>query len=795
VRKSVLAALLVGASALPANAFAQPADPASPLAAQDGGSDRQEVQDIVVTAQRREESLQKVPVAVTAIGAAQLQDLRVTSIKNIGALSPGLQISTQGRQTVPIIIIRGISSGATNTAVDPKVGIYVDGVYVGRLVGSTFDLADVDRIEVLRGPQGTLFGRNATGGAISIITSAPTGKFGVKGTVSYGNYDAKRAKISIDLPAFGPFSAHISYLHDDIDGDIRNLVGGRTYDLSRRIPSFGTLTAAKRLGGRNIDGVFVGVRGEFGNLTADYRFDYTDARSVGRGVQSFGILPADSLAPLLAPIIARQDRYGGITNISTERLDAVANASSLDRTRTQGHSLTLTLRANDALTVKSISAYRRLDQDPSSFDLGASGGLLFTRAQFLGLVTGNIGAVDNPANAPGPNDSFFSMFNAYDSKQWQISQETQFNLTLDTFDLTAGAFYYHEHTSSRNFLGTLAAFTDGVYIPTTPVDRSLTRVKTSNDSFALYAQGTYHLTDQFDLTGGLRYSIDDRDTNILELSGAMAGALGVGEFKASFSRLTYSAIATWRPSARITAYAKVSSAYVAGGVVNGTVFKPEDLTAYEIGLKTQLFDNRMRANLSVYQNDYKDLQTLTFQNGVSTYTNAGKARIRGFEAELEAVPVSGLTLSGNLAYTGFDYKSYILAGVQVADIASPVFMSKWTGRVSAAYSAPKFSNGAHVFARLDGSYRSGSHVSALPIRNPDGSLAAIDRFNRVKGFWLVDGRIGIADIPLGGSLVSLSAFGQNLLDKSYWLNGQAVFQLVRGAERGRTYGIELGFQF
>lgn len=759
------------------------------------------VEDIVVTAQRREENLQSVPVAVTAVTAAQLTDLRVTNIRNLSVLAPGLQINTQGRQTVPTVNIRGISSGSTIVAVDPKVGIYVDGVYVGRVVGSVFDLADIERVEVLRGPQGTLFGRNATGGAISIITAAPTGEFGVQGSVSYGNYDAKRAKISINLPSWGPISARISYLHDDIKGDVRNLIGGETFDLSRRVPEFGTIKVADKLGGRNVDGVLVSLRGDFGAVQADYRFDYTDGRSVGRVQQSYGALPGDTLGQIIAPILALQPQFGGITNVSTTPLDAVANAHSVDRIKTQGHSLTLSVEATDALTLKSITAYRKMDQQPSAFDLGSSGGLLFTRPQLLGLLTPGLtpeqrqAIIFNPANAPGPRDHFFSLFNVYENHQRQFSQEFQASLTTDQFDLIGGAFYFHESNPTTNMVASLATFVDGVYFPNMPRDTTVTRLKTDNDSFAFYAQGTLHLGDRFDVTGGIRHSIDDRGTYIQELSGAQVGSIGVGDFKASYSRTTYTGIATFRPTDRITAYAKISTGYVSGGIYAGTAFDPEDLTAYELGLKTQLFHNRLRANFSIYQNDYKDLQTQVFANGVSTIANAGKARVKGAEAEIEFVPVEGLTLSANGAYTDFKYREYVLGGADVAAIARPPFVSKYTGRVSLGYRGPEFSNGSRGIFRVDASYRSKTRLGPLAVLNADGSVPALNEFNTAKGFWLVDGRIGLGDIPVGNGQISVTAFGANLLDEKYTLYGANVASLVRGLERGRTYGVELGFQF
>ena len=223
-------------------------------AAQTASANNSQIQEIIVTAQRREESLQKVPVAVTAIGSEQLAALRVNSVRNLAGLAPSLQLNAQGQQSNPTIIIRGVASGTSSNSVDPKVGIYIDGVYIGRAVGSLLDFSDIQRVEVLRGPQGTLFGRNATSGAISIVTSAPKGEWGVRATGSYGNYDAWRGKVSLDLPQIGPFSVRLSYLHDQIGGDVANTLAGKSLNIALRAPEFGTQKYVDRLGYRNVDG-------------------------------------------------------------------------------------------------------------------------------------------------------------------------------------------------------------------------------------------------------------------------------------------------------------------------------------------------------------------------------------------------------------------------------------------------------------------------------------------------------------------------------------------------------------
>ena len=797
LRGSIMAAgvVMLAPAALAAEAGAEAVRAAGQSAA---------VQEIVVTAQRREESLQKVPVAVTAIGAEQLAALRVNSVRNLAGLAPSLQLNTQGQQSNPTIIIRGVSSGASSNSVDPKVGIYIDGVYIGRAVGSLLDFSDIQRVEVLRGPQGTLFGRNATAGAISIVTAAPTGEWGLRATGSYGNYNAWRGKVSLDLPQIGPFSVRLSYLHDQIDGDVTNTMAGKGLNIALRAPEFGTQRFVNRLGYRNVDGGQVAVRGEFGALTADYRFDYTDTRASGRAMQSLGVIP-DASGQLLAPIVALQPLFGGTTNEGLNGpLGAVAAATSEEHTVTQGHSLTLTLNASDAFTVKSITAFRKFRQDPVIFDLGSAGGMRFTFAQLGGLITPGLtpqqiqGILFNPANAPGANDYFFPLLSARATQQKQFSQELQFQVSTDAFQLTAGLFYFHESSPGTEVLGVLSPTPSATIVPS-PLDAvfgsGITRTLGINDSMAGYAQLTWHLSDSIDLTGGLRGTIDDRELQIYAISGAQGGSLGVGDYKATYKKLTYTGIATWRPDARSTVFAKIATGYVSGGILSGIPYRPENLTSYEVGAKTQFLANRVRLNVSAYYNDYKDLQTQNFINGRQFFDNAGKAKIKGFEAEMDVVPVAGLTLSGSLGYTDFDYKTFILNGQDVAAFARPTYFSNWTGRAAAAYNSPDFRGGGHVTALLEGRYRSAYYLTSTPLRNVLTGQPALEDRNRQPGYWLVNGRLGVADLPLGGSRVALSLYGDNLLDKRYIAFGAPVLLFTGSYERGRTYGVELGVSF
>ena len=257
---------LASVSLMAGTAHAQAAD-----ASESGG-----LEEIVVTAQKREQSMQDVPIAVSALGGEALQANRVVTVSDLGGLAPGVTVRTAaGGSQLPSFTVRGAVSYGVVPGSDRQVSMYIDGVYLGSPRGSIFDLPDVERIEILRGPQGTLFGRNATAGAVSITTRDPKGEFGVKVTGSYGNHDLYRAGISVDLPQMGPFSAYFSYIHEQRNGDIRNLDSGIAWDrTSSLIPQNKDVRrSVEWLGSKKSDSFFAAVKFESGDFTTVYKYD------------------------------------------------------------------------------------------------------------------------------------------------------------------------------------------------------------------------------------------------------------------------------------------------------------------------------------------------------------------------------------------------------------------------------------------------------------------------------------------------------------------------------------------
>ena len=749
------------------------------------------LEEIIVTAQKREQNLQSVPIAVTALNAQTLNMFRVTNTEDLSNLAPNLNVQNQGRGTVPQINIRGVSSGVSAAEVDPKIATYLDGVYIGRTIGSIFDMADIERVEVLRGPQGTLFGRNATGGAISITTAAPTGEFGLSQDISVGNFNAQRFRTIMNLPSVGPLSVKLSYLYDKNDGYSDNLIAGRTLDLRLRNPDMGILTYAENLGSKNVEAFMLATRLDFDALTVDYRFDYTDSLTVGAPVQQVGIIGAT--APLVGAINQFQPLYGGITNLSTTPLEDVAAATSAEPLLIQGHNITLNWEINDNLSLKSITAYREMNQRPAVYDLGATGGWVFSAAQLGALLQGNIGGI--LANPPGPNDSFFTLLTARALEQEQFSEELQLTWTTDRYTVVGGLFYFQEEAEARNVLGVLQPVANGVVIPT-PLDAvfgsGVNSTDTDNSSWAVFAEGTFHATEKLDVTLGLRRTEDDREIDLVDISATSGGGnLAEGLYNLSYGETNYNVVLSYNWASDVMSYAKVSTGFVAGGILNGISYEPESITNYELGLKSQFLDNRLRLNAAVFFMDYEDLQVQLFKDGKQSFENAGQVEITGLEIEMDAILGDGLTLSTTLGTYDYEYKEYIRNGVDVADEVRPIRAPDFNARISLQYDFGQQMLGGAPFMRLDSRYLADGENTAFASGFPEA-----DRLSQRDAYWLLNARAGVMEIPMGSAVSSVSFWVKNLLDEDE-INvfGNEVINMTAQYSVPRSYGVDFNITF
>ncbi|HEX4505301.1 MAG TPA: TonB-dependent receptor, partial [Alphaproteobacteria bacterium] len=327
------------------------------------------LEEIVVTAQRREQRLQSVPISITAISAEGLKANRIETVADLNAVAPNLSVRLgAGGNQSPNYTLRGILGASSAAGQDKGVSPYLDGVYLQAQSGSIFEMADIERVEVLKGPQGTLFGRNATGGAIQIITKDPTGELGGYQEFTAGNLGIFRSKTHVDLPAFGPVSAYITYLHSQRDGDTRNLGAGTQWNYYGTGVISGIQTSPSRLGDDDTNAVMAAVKYSSENFDLIYKGDYThdDYTPNAEGVS---YLPAGFVRQLynLSP--------NPMTPITTQRPDAVNNAyATPGLTENWGHNLTAKYFLNDEIQFKNILSLRQT-KNYTTFQLDGLGGL------------------------------------------------------------------------------------------------------------------------------------------------------------------------------------------------------------------------------------------------------------------------------------------------------------------------------------------------------------------------------------------------------------------------------------
>ncbi|MFM2371215.1 MAG: hypothetical protein RIS85_937 [Pseudomonadota bacterium] len=747
------------------------AAPAAPQAdTAQSSSENAGIADIVVTARRTTERLQDVPVAVTGYDQTQLKALDIKGFGDIGKTVPNLDVQRQfGSANAPQFYLRGVSTGTLKFEADAGIGLYIDGIYLGRPAGTAFSLADIERVEVLRGPQGTLFGRNSTGGAINFITSAPKGEFGVRAEGTVGNYGRYKGQIVVNLPSFGPFSSRVSYLHDQNTGYVRNLTPGVSFNLA---PPFGKITSAKTFGAENTDAVAAAIRFQDGAFTADYKFDYTTKVSTQMAQQLLGYDPG------YAAGVGNPPFYTAAPSIyvpaSTTRQDAIAlDFTTPSHLKIQGHSLTMAYDASDEVTLKSITGWRKLDEFVGGNDIDGGayvvGGLPFT----------NISSVQ-------------------DRHQKQFTQELQVLGKMGNLDWVLGGFYFRETGTDDNpvFIGTLFPTFAPQIIPVIDATTGNTinifgvptdylagaKAKIRNKSIAGYAHLGYK-ADAFELAGGVRYTKDDRHENLLA-GGLIPLFAPPINADVSFDHWDFDATATYIVNRDVRAYARFATGYLSGGVLGGTVFKPETVKSYEVGVKADLIDKTLRINAAGFITRRKNVQTLSFSAASGTFLfSSPYGREEGFEVELIAKPSANFTFNASYGYLH----------QRLADdpVNGPVnsLAPQNTVSVGAQYDAPEFADGSHIQFRVDGFFK--DKRLSDPIQN-----AATLGLTTLPSRFDINARLSLLDLSVGGNKVNVAAWVQNLTDnrkldfaRNLTTNVIGVFQVPR------TWGVDVGFSF
>jgi iron complex outermembrane receptor protein len=627
---------------------------------------------------------------------------------------------------------------------------------------------------VLKGPQGTLFGRNATGGAISITTREPAGEFKFHQELTAGNYSHWRSKTRVDLPEMGIVSATLTYVHSERNGDTKNLGAGTTWNWG---PA-GIRTSPKRLGDEEIDAAFVAVKFDFSpNFQMTYKYDWAENDYTP---EPAGVVLLQGIAALVQN---SQPNPAILTPLSRSRPDAVNNwMTTPAHAYSAGHNITMTWNVTDNLTVKNVLSKRRSGNN-ATWQLDGWGGLRFTPA--MANILGPAALVGQPwvgvGNTTHQND-----------RQW--SDEIQVNYTHKLFDLTAGYIHFDYKVAGGGFPGTPngLAFRPIVNFTLPLTNYKETRVHTRSD--ALYAQIEGHVTDQIDLVGGYRITKDHKDGVDNTALDAALGSISL-PINYNKARPTWLGGVNYKPNDDILIYGKYVTGFISGGQLASFTYGPETAKSWELGIKADLFDRRVRSNQALFDVKYGDIQLNTSGlnlippvNASVVLINAGNAKAKGFEWEGTFLPMEGLTLTANAGYTDFKFTS-VLPIIGTLTTFVPIQRPKWTAAGAIQYETPEVMAGGHMVFRVDVNYRGKTRLAS---RTDPGVQPATSTNNS----WLVNARVALADFDVANGKATLALWGRNIFDNKDLQNVTGI-GVIYGTmyERARTYGVDLTFDF
>jgi len=740
------------------------------------------LEEIVVTAQKRAEGLQNTPIAITAVSGENLSARGASNISNLQSITPNLVFDTtapvSGVSSGAIVFIRGVGQTDFQLTTDPGVGTYVDGVYMARSVGGVLDVLDLERVEVLRGPQGTLFGRNTIGGAISLISRRPADKFGVRAEATAGSRNMYNGMLTLDIPLSDTVKSKWVGSIKHQDGYVRGLLDSRLLGNTQRFSLRGTIEAKL---GSNLTATLSGDYGEVHEQNAasklvgisivapgsptrtDYRYN----------VATGGVITSTTAVPPGAPTLTflqnltpdiYDDRY--ITPDLDTTFATGPNGTAL---KIWGGSFTLALDVGFG-ELKSITAYRE------------------TSGRFSRDADGSPFAVTHTRNA--------------DYGQNQFSQEIQLTGSAlnDKLKFASGLYYFDENghdiltVDLPVLFGTVNNY---AYV--------------NNKSYAAYVQGTYALTDALSVTGGVRYTKDKKAYRvplnggaILNGPAAVFGPVGTftpffpaGTSNQTFENTSFKGSIDYKFGPRSLIYLSYSQGFKSGGfntrylvpVPAVVPFAPEKLNTWEAGAKWEGLNRRLRLNAAAFWSDYKNIQLVVYDSGAPLTRNAGSARIKGFELEATALPLDSLELGFSAGYTDAKYRSVLPLNPLVSADQQVTLNSRlpntpeWSINAYASHTL-KVGDSGEIRSRVDWSYSSqveNDSVNSIFLRQP--------------GYHLINASIGYHDVDKGWSI---TGFVKNLTDKRYIVSGDSNFGIgfhEANFNPPREWGVTLRYQY
>ncbi|GAB3090915.1 TonB-dependent receptor [Aestuariicella hydrocarbonica] len=721
------------------------------------------IEELVVTAQKREQSLQEVPIALSAFGSDAVKQLGASDFTGLTSATPGFSVSG-GSGAFPSPYIRGIGSNVTSVGSDPSIGVYIDGVYAARKGGALSDLLDIERVEVLKGPQGTLFGRNSIGGAISIITAKPQNELSGMLGAEVGNYNNRAVKGMVNVPLIDEtLLLRASGSVRKRDGWQENTMGGPDGDDRDRA------SGRVKLAWLPSD-------------TVEVEFSSSWNRTDEVATYAESVLASAPVSDL-TPITDDEKAVNGNLNPFTGMPDAAPNVPIFERTM-RSHALNVNWDMTDDLTFTSLTAFRTYE---------TSAAREYDGSEYF---------IANNEISTETNDT--------------LSQEFRLNGISDKADWFVGVSASKETADMRWIIGLMDFL--GANGGNPFYEDSFVTAET--ESYAIYGDYTWHATDKLNITLGARYSYDDKSINYdnpLQVNGAAGlGGYGIimpipGQFldadgnpnntqlSDNWSDFSPRVVVDYFVGDDAMVYASLTRGYKSGGFntypsvvqdftsANFLMVLPEALESVdpettvnlELGVKSSWMDERLVVNASVFAMEYDDLQVQVVNGQTVQLANAGKAISKGVETDVQFHVTPNLKLMLNAAWMDAEYDEFERGGIDYA--GTPLrFSPKWTGSLGVDYSRPIADLGElRMFANY--SYKDSHLLSETYEEGSYSLLNARVTFYSEGGAW------------------EASLFGNNLTDESYLFNyveTVASFGFT-SANRNepRTYGAEFTYHF
>lgn len=669
-----------------------------------------EIEEIIVTAQKRAESLQDIPVTISAFGEQRLQDSGFDSFSDLTMMSPSMQVGNFG--PVTFVNMRGIGNENTTAGGDPGVALHYDGVYMGRPVAALFSAFDSERVEILRGPQGTLYGRNATGGSINYITKKPGDEFGGDVDLTLGDYNWVRIRGALNIPFSDTVRSRIVVFNEDRDGYAENTVPGGTeandadnWGIRAHLDIDINDSASLLLSGTFIESGGVGSKAE---LREAFLGTTTNPTTNIAGPPGFAF---DPMGPGSGIPAGNNYLVNGVPVVND--LEHFREAKDLQESQDNDFAVvSATLNWDfENTSIRSITAYAEStfeshqDEDYSALDLAE---LVLTE----------------------------------DAEQF--SQELQLLSTTDSaWQWIAGVYYFTEDASrqSQFFRNRYDVFAQTFGVPSGfDVGGDV-----ETTSWAVFGQTTYDFSDELSLTAGVRYSDDEKEG--FNNGFQFAGAPYSDPVSDSWSEVTYRLALDYQLGENILLFGSFSTGYKSGGInqvaapsrgATNAIYDPELVDALEFGLKTTLLDGRLQLNSSIYFNEYDDLQFQVFGPAGPEAFNASGASVSGLEIEADALLSDSLSIDVSIGITDSEFDDQLINGAQIGgnqvqrtpDLTYALGLSNnWD-----------MQNGSSIRLRLEHSFTDEMFYTALNRRGGFGDLGGSDfaddyTNSNVRVFW------------------------------------------------------------